>query len=63
MNGHNKWSKIKQKIANTEAEHGKLFSEHSALITTKSRECTSNLNSIGNDCLQDIFIKTDSLTS
>ena len=33
MAGHNKWSKIKHKKAVTDAQKGKLFSKHSAIIT------------------------------
>lgn len=37
MSGHNKWSKIKHKKAATDAQKGKLFSKHSAIITMEVR--------------------------
>lgn len=38
MSGHNKWSKIKHKKAATDAQRGKLFSKHSALITMEVKK-------------------------
>jgi len=38
MSGHNKWSKIKHKKAATDAQRGKIFSKHSALITMEVKK-------------------------
>jgi len=45
MSGHNKWSKIKHKKAATDAQKGKIFSKHSAIITMEVRNAGGNTNS------------------
>ncbi|MCA9363327.1 YebC/PmpR family DNA-binding transcriptional regulator [Candidatus Kaiserbacteria bacterium] len=45
MSGHNKWSKIKHKKAATDAQKGKVFSKHSALITLEVRKAGGDVNS------------------
>ncbi len=45
MSGHNKWSKIKHKKAATDAQRGKLFSKHSALITMEVKKSGGDPNS------------------
>lgn len=47
MSGHNKWSKIKHKKAATDAERGKIFSKHSALITMEVKKSGGNVSSPG----------------
>ncbi len=47
MSGHNKWSKIKHKKAASDAQKGKLFSKHSALITMEVRRANGNAESAG----------------
>ena len=45
MSGHNKWSKIKHKKAASDAQKGKIFSKHSALITMEVRKAGGNTTS------------------
>lgn len=45
MSGHNKFSKIKHKKANTDAKKSKLFSRYSKLITIESKKCNGDVNS------------------
>ena len=45
MSGHNKWSKIKHKKAATDAQKGKVFSKHSALITMEVKKANGDANS------------------
>ena len=45
MSGHNKWSKIKHKKAATDAQKGKVFSKHSALITMEVKKANGDVNS------------------
>ncbi len=47
MSGHNKWSKIKHKKAATDAQKGKIFSKHSALITMEVKKAGGNVESAG----------------
>jgi YebC/PmpR family DNA-binding regulatory protein len=47
MSGHNKWSKIKNKKAVTDAVKSKIFSKHAALIAMESRKAGGNLASPG----------------
>lgn len=47
MSGHNKWSKIKHKKAASDAQKGKLFSKHSAIITMEVRRAGGNTESAG----------------
>lgn len=47
MSGHNKWSKIKHKKAATDAQKGKIFSKHSALITMEVKKSGGNASSPG----------------
>ncbi len=47
MSGHNKWSKIKNKKAATDAVKSKVFSKHSALIAMESRKANGDVNSPG----------------
>lgn len=44
MSGHNKWSKIKHKKAATDAQKGKIFSKHSAMITMEVKKSGGNPN-------------------
>lgn len=45
MSGHNKWSKIKHKKAASDAQKGKMFSKHSAIITMEVRRAGGNAES------------------
>ncbi|PIR57873.1 MAG: hypothetical protein COU71_01740 [Parcubacteria group bacterium CG10_big_fil_rev_8_21_14_0_10_38_31] len=45
MSGHNKWSKIKNKKAVTDAEKSKVFSKFSQLITVESKKAKGDENS------------------
>jgi YebC/PmpR family DNA-binding regulatory protein len=45
MSGHNKWSKIKHKKAASDAQKGKIFSKHSAVITMEVRKAGGDTNS------------------
>jgi len=47
MSGHNKWSKIKHKKAASDAQKGKMFSKHSAIITMEVRRAGGNAESAG----------------
>lgn len=47
MSGHNKWSKIKNKKAVTDAVKSKIFSKHAALIAMESRKANGNIASPG----------------
>ena len=47
MSGHNKWSKIKNKKAVSDAVKSKVFSKHAALIAMESRNAGGNLTSPG----------------
>lgn len=44
MSGHNKWSKIKHKKAATDAQKGKIFSKHSAMITMEVKKAGGDAN-------------------
>ena len=45
MSGHNKWSKIKNKKAVTDAVKSKIFSKMAKLISTASKEVKGDINS------------------
>lgn len=45
MSGHNKWSKIKNKKAVTDAAKSKIFSKMAKLISTASRQAKGNVTS------------------
>lgn len=45
MSGHNKFSKIKHKKANSDAKKSKIFSRYSKLITIESKKCAGDINS------------------
>ncbi|MFH0846260.1 MAG: YebC/PmpR family DNA-binding transcriptional regulator [Patescibacteria group bacterium] len=45
MSGHNKWSKIKNKKAVTDAKKSKIFSKYAKLITLESKNVKGNINS------------------
>ena len=45
MSGHNKWSKIKNKKAVTDAYKSKLFGKLIRLISLESKECGGDVNS------------------
>ena len=45
MSGHNKWSKIKHKKAATDAQKGKIFSKHSAMITMEVKKAGGDVSS------------------
>tara|TARA_B100002019_G_C20985971_1_gene458160 strand:+ start:65 stop:604 length:540 start_codon:yes stop_codon:yes gene_type:complete len=45
MSGHNKWSKIKHKKAATDAQKGKIFSKHSAMITMEVKKAGGDASS------------------
>jgi YebC/PmpR family DNA-binding regulatory protein len=45
MSGHNKWSKIKNKKAVTDAAKSKIFSKMAKLIATASREAKGDISS------------------
>ncbi len=47
MSGHNKWSKIKNKKAVTDAQKSKIFSKMVKLITVESRLAKGDTNSPG----------------
>jgi len=47
MSGHNKWSKVKNKKAVTDAVKSKLFSKHSALITMEAKKANGDVNAPG----------------
>jgi YebC/PmpR family DNA-binding regulatory protein len=47
MSGHNKWSKIKNKKAATDAVKSKIFSKHAALIAMESGKANGNIASPG----------------
>ena len=47
MAGHNKWSKIKHKKAQTDAQKSKVFGKMSLLITNESKICGGDKNSPG----------------
>lgn len=47
MSGHNKWSKIKNKKAATDAQKSKVFSKIVKLIQNESKASAGNLNSPG----------------
>jgi len=47
MSGHNKWSKVKNKKAVTDAVKSKLFSKHSALIAMESRKANGDVSAPG----------------
>jgi len=44
MSGHNKWSKIKHKKAASDAQKGKIFSKHSAIITMEVKKAGGDGN-------------------
>ena len=45
MSGHNKWSKIKNKKAVTDAKKSKIFSKYAKLITMESKSAKGDVNS------------------
>ena len=45
MSGHNKWSKIKNKKAVTDAKKSKIFSKYAKLITEESKKVNGDINS------------------
>lgn len=45
MSGHNKWSKIKNKKAVTDAKKSKIFSKFAKLITMESKQAKGDINS------------------
>jgi len=45
MSGHNKWSKIKNKKAVTDAKKNKIFSKFAKLITVESKNARGDINS------------------
>ncbi len=45
MSGHNKWSKIKNKKAVTDAKKSKVFSKFAKLITVESKKAKGDINS------------------
>ncbi|MBU1046347.1 YebC/PmpR family DNA-binding transcriptional regulator [Patescibacteria group bacterium] len=45
MSGHNKWSKIKNKKAVTDAKKSKIFSKYAKLITVESKKVNGDINS------------------
>lgn len=47
MAGHNKWSKVKNKKAVTDARKSKLFSKHSKLIALESKKAGGDENAPG----------------
>jgi|SRR3989344_1163234 len=47
MSGHNKWSKIKNKKAVTDAQKSKIFSKMVRLITVESKKAKGDINSPG----------------
>lgn len=47
MSGHNKWSKIKNKKAVTDAHKAKIFSKLVRFITVESKKSKGNMNSPG----------------
>jgi YebC/PmpR family DNA-binding regulatory protein len=47
MSGHNKWSKIKNKKAVTDAQKSKIFSKLARLITVESKISGGDINSPG----------------
>lgn len=47
MSGHNKWSKIKNKKAVTDAAKSKVFSKYAHLIASESKKCGGDINSPG----------------
>ncbi|MEX0918277.1 MAG: YebC/PmpR family DNA-binding transcriptional regulator [Candidatus Paceibacterota bacterium] len=47
MSGHNKWSKIKNKKAVTDAAKSRVFSKHAATIAMESRKAGGNTASPG----------------
>lgn len=47
MSGHNKWSKIKNKKAVTDAQKSKIFSKMARLITVEAKKCGGDTNSPG----------------
>jgi len=47
MSGHNKWSKIKHKKAETDAQKSKVFGKLARLITVESKKSGGDINSPG----------------
>lgn len=47
MSGHNKWSKIKNKKAVTDARKSKIFTKMVRLLTVEAKKSKGNLNSPG----------------
>lgn len=47
MSGHNKWSKVKNKKAVTDARKSKIFSKHARFITLESKKAGGDLNAPG----------------
>jgi YebC/PmpR family DNA-binding regulatory protein len=44
MSGHNKWSKVKNKKAATDAKKSKIFSKYARLITVESKKARGDKN-------------------
>ncbi|MFA6536429.1 MAG: YebC/PmpR family DNA-binding transcriptional regulator [Candidatus Paceibacterota bacterium] len=47
MSGHNKWSKVKNKKAVSDAKKSKIFSKYSRLITLEAKKANGNTSSPG----------------
>lgn len=47
MSGHNKWSKVKNKKAVTDAKKGKIYTKMARLITVEVKKAGGNINSPG----------------
>ena len=47
MAGHNKWSKVKNKKAVTDARKSKIFSKHARLITVEAKKANGDKNAPG----------------
>lgn len=47
MSGHNKWSKIKNRKAITDAKKSKVFTKMARLIAVESKKCKGDTNSPG----------------
>lgn len=47
MSGHNKWSKVKNKKAVTDARKSKVFSKHARLITMEAKQAAGDRNAPG----------------
>ena len=47
MSGHNKWSKIKNRKAVTDAQKSKIFTKMARLLTVEARKAQGNVNAPG----------------